>query len=215
MENSGIYKITNILNDKCYIGSSTNLKKRLNRHLNLLKNNKHFSIYLQNSWNKYGEKNFTFEVIEYCNPKNCVKKEQYYLDTLKPAYNTKPIANSNFGCKFSEKAKENMSKAMSGTGNNFYGKSHKPEAKEKMRKAKLGKKLPKEQIDKMNIKKQIKIYKYSLQGKLLNIFNSIKETKKDMGVTGNSYSFDNIVIKGYYYSRSPKSVMEIINFVKK
>lgn len=54
--NIGIYKITNLINNKFYIGSSSDLKKRLYEHrreLNLgVQANKH----LQSAWNKYGKK---------------------------------------------------------------------------------------------------------------------------------------------------------------
>ena len=59
----GIYKITNNINNKFYIGSSKNITKRFKEHKWRLKNNKHPNNKLQNSWNKYGEENFKFEVF--------------------------------------------------------------------------------------------------------------------------------------------------------
>jgi len=61
---SGIYKIVCKNNNKFYIGSSTNINKRLNDHVGLLKRNKHSNTYLQDAWNKYGEKNFRYEIVE-------------------------------------------------------------------------------------------------------------------------------------------------------
>lgn len=60
----GIYKITNLNNQKCYIGQSIELKKRYRSHRNALRTNKHPNNHLQNAFNK-GDK-FTFEVIELC-----------------------------------------------------------------------------------------------------------------------------------------------------
>jgi len=60
----GIYKITCRNNNKFYIGSSINIDKRLKEHINLLRKNKHKNKYLQKSWNKYGEANFKYEIIE-------------------------------------------------------------------------------------------------------------------------------------------------------
>jgi len=34
----------------------------------------------------YGFENFTLEILEYCEPSELLKKEQYYLDTLNPEY---------------------------------------------------------------------------------------------------------------------------------
>jgi len=61
----GIYKITNIKNNKIYIGSSKNTEIRFKEHLYLLENNSHHSTKLQNSYNKTKNKLvFKFEIIE-------------------------------------------------------------------------------------------------------------------------------------------------------
>lgn len=62
---SGIYKITCLGNNKCYIGSSLDVKTRISIHKYSLRYNRHQNKYLQRAWNKYGEDNFTFEIIEY------------------------------------------------------------------------------------------------------------------------------------------------------
>lgn len=84
---SGIYRILNINNGDFYIGSSKNLEKRWMIHKSKLKTGKHINCILQRSWNKYGEKTFTFEIIELCNSDNLFEREQFYLDNLKPKYN--------------------------------------------------------------------------------------------------------------------------------
>lgn len=60
----GIYKITNKLNKRYYIGSSVDIQGRLNTHIWALRNNRHENPKLQRSWNKYGERAFTSETIE-------------------------------------------------------------------------------------------------------------------------------------------------------
>ena len=60
---NGIYKITCLANNKCYIGKSVNLNKRLHNHYYGLTNNKHHSPYLQNSFNKYGIDNFIITIL--------------------------------------------------------------------------------------------------------------------------------------------------------
>lgn len=59
----GIYKITNIINNKCYIGQAFLLRKRIRQHYNLWTNPK-IKKYLYSSINKYGIENFKFELIE-------------------------------------------------------------------------------------------------------------------------------------------------------
>lgn len=60
----GIYKIINVVNNKFYVGSAVDLKRRKTRHFSELRNNKHSNGRLQNSWNKYGEQSFVFVVVE-------------------------------------------------------------------------------------------------------------------------------------------------------
>jgi len=81
---SGIYKITNIVNGKFYIGSSIDVEKRWRQHKNKLKNNNHTNIHLQRSWNKYGENSFSLETIEEVGPSSLLDIEQLYLDKLCP-----------------------------------------------------------------------------------------------------------------------------------
>lgn len=83
---SYIYKINNKINNKMYIGSTDNYKKRFYTHKHELNNDKHINIHLQRAWNKYGENNFEFKILEECNEKVKLEREQYYLDTLTPFY---------------------------------------------------------------------------------------------------------------------------------
>ena len=82
----GIYRIRNLKNDKCYYGSSKNIDKRWKRHINELKKGIHHSVPLQRAWIKYSENNFIFEIVEECNEKELLLREQHYLD-MKPEYN--------------------------------------------------------------------------------------------------------------------------------
>jgi len=82
----GIYRIKNLKNKKCYYGSSKNIEKRWRTHLNNLKNGKHHNAHLQRSWDKYGEDNFVFELVEECGETILLELEQKYLD-LNPEFN--------------------------------------------------------------------------------------------------------------------------------
>lgn len=115
IKESGIYKILNIENGKFYIGSAVALNIRKNNHFSLLRYNKHFNQKLQASFNKYGEENFKFEIIEKCDKNNLINKEQYYVDILKPKLNLRTkIVNSPLGTKQSKKHKQKISNALTG-----------------------------------------------------------------------------------------------------
>lgn len=89
---SGIYKITNIVNNRCYIGSSVQIGIRFQQHKSRLKKDKHHSQYLQRAWNLHGESSFIFEILEKCDESIHLIREQFYMDTLKPEYNVEKIA---------------------------------------------------------------------------------------------------------------------------
>lgn len=89
---SGIYQIENKINSKVYIGSSNNIKRRWQKHKALLRHNKHPNSHLQAAWNKYGEDNFIFSIIELCNIDSLLDREQYFINTRNPEYNQTLIA---------------------------------------------------------------------------------------------------------------------------
>ena len=138
----GIYKITNIIDNKFYIGSSIDIERIWYKHKKDLNNNKHHSILLQRSWNKYSEENFVFEIIEECLKEIIVEREQWYLDQTqcydsKIGYNIAEFAQSSMlGKNHSEETKEKISK---NNAKYWKGKPRSEETKEKMSKANRGK----------------------------------------------------------------------------
>lgn len=164
--NSGIYKIVNTVNGKCYVGSAKDFDKRWNRHISDLKKNKHSSIKLQRSFNKHGIDNFKFEVIEYVEyDKNIiVSREDYWISKLNSKHNGYNIADASFGDvltthpdrdniinRIRGSLNKNMSNmtpeerkdkwGRSGCDNGMFGKNHTNDAKKKMSDYRLGKSL--------------------------------------------------------------------------
>jgi group I intron endonuclease len=103
---SGIYKITNILNNKCYIGSAINIENRWRTHKTTLAKGKHHSGHLQNAWNKYGANAFEFSIIETCFILALIFREQHFIDTIHPEYNISPTAGSPLGVKHTEETRK-------------------------------------------------------------------------------------------------------------
>lgn len=116
---SGIYKITHIDSGKVYVGSAVNLKKRLGRHRDDLRNKNHHSTKLQRAWDKHGEDQFAFSVIEYLTDKDqLIPREQFWIDSLAAVtngYNTVPVAGSSLGHKASPETKERIRRARLGS----------------------------------------------------------------------------------------------------
>jgi len=71
----GIYEIQNNITMEIYIGSSKNIFQRFEKHLLQLRKNKHPNEKLQESWNKYGRENFSFNVVEECSENILLEKE--------------------------------------------------------------------------------------------------------------------------------------------
>ncbi len=112
---SGIYLITNLLDNKHYVGSAVNIQKRWGYHKQDLRKNRHINKHLQHAWNKYGEAVFRFEILETTpDSADLITIEQYYLDWLEPEYNVLKIANNRLGVKHSLEARARMSAAHTG-----------------------------------------------------------------------------------------------------
>lgn len=79
----GIYCIENLLNHKKYIGQSVNIYARWSGHKSELRHNTHSNTYIQSSWNKYGEENFKFYILELCLPRQLDSRERWNIKYFK------------------------------------------------------------------------------------------------------------------------------------
>ena len=94
----GIYCIENLTNGKKYIGQSVDIDGRWREHKSELKRNKHRNEKIQNAWNKYGETQFQFSIIELCDKGDLDALEKFYInfyDSYKNGYN-KDLGGSQF-----------------------------------------------------------------------------------------------------------------------
>ena len=124
--NTGVYHILNLVNNKFYIGSTATLGfiGRWKTHRNQLRINKHPNPHLQSAWNKYGELQFKFEIIEECLPEHCVVREQHYFNIDKPQYNILTTAGSVRGYRHSDAAKALIGAAATGENHPLYSGEH-------------------------------------------------------------------------------------------
>lgn len=159
---SGIYKIECMQNQKVYIGSAVNIRKRWNYHVEDLRKQKHSNEHLQNAWNKYGANAFKFSVIVYVDEDKLTQAEQLYIDEFMATdrnygFNICPLAYSNLGLKMSDEQKMLISQRRIGVstlspnqieelrqrmkGNKYLlGHKHTTETKAKLKLARAGRK---------------------------------------------------------------------------
>ena len=190
---SGIYMIENVINGKKYIGSAVNINKRWYQHRYTLNRKIHDNSYLQNAWNKYGEENFEFIILEETEYSNLIDREQFYIDSydvIKFGYNLAPTDGNTLGFKFTEESRLKMSlkkKGKPSTRKNYKmseetkkkiseankisqkGRKHSEETKGKMSEKRKGSKMSKES------KKKLSDFR---KGKILS-----EETKKKISLT--------------------------------
>ena len=159
---SGIYRITNLINNKQYIGQSCDIYQRFCQHKSDLRSNRHSNKHLQNSWNKHGENNFLFEIVVLCDTADLCNKENYYLSLI----------DSNLRFNVGEIAEVP-----------FRGRKHTQQSKSKISLSKIGRKLTrseshKEKLREVGRKRSFKIVQVDLiSNTVVDIYPSIASTK--------------------------------------
>lgn len=157
---SGIYKITNLVNQKIYIGKAVDTKDRWYSHKSYFKSGKHCNKHLQRAWDKYGEENFKYEIIEYCGLDILEEREKYWIkyhNTNLIGYNMTLGGEGALGRIVTEEHREKLRKANKGK-QRPKGFKHTNETKEKISKAVKGRIMSIEQrkfISNMNKGKKI------------------------------------------------------------
>lgn len=204
----GVYKITNLINNKSYIGVSIHIEQRWREH-----QNGKGSAELHKDIIKYGLKNFSFEILEECDEKVMYLKEPKwikYYNSYKNGYNQNPGGiNSNLqAIKVTKKTvycydlkgnflktyeSLNEAERLTGVPNSNISKAARGERK------KAGNfQWSYEKFDKIKpyirtcifkekkVCNNKKVNQYNLENKLLNTFNSIAEASRKTGVNKNS-----------------------------
>lgn len=149
-----IYKMTNMVNGKVYIGQTVrSVEERMLEHY------RHDTILVDKAIQKYGKDNFSVEVIDTAATIDELNaKEQYWIeqyDSITPnGYNQCAGGDNTMGYHHREESKQKMSEAKAesylGEGNPFYGKEHSEESKQKMSQARKGlAHLTEEQVKKL------------------------------------------------------------------
>lgn len=105
---------TNKVSGENYIGNAVDLSIKLNNYFSLVLLNRELkkgNSIIYKALLKYGYSSpGAMDILEYCSYDELIKREQYYIDKLKPSYNILKIAGSSEGLKHSEVTKQILSK---------------------------------------------------------------------------------------------------------
>jgi group I intron endonuclease len=172
---SGIYKITNNSNRKCYIGKAININNRWQKHISGFNHGKGVNSHFQSAWDKYGEESFSFEILETCETSDNINeilsnKEIYYIQLYKSNQREFGYNKTSGGEGGTQSEESNIRRSLSlkktlsdpnykiarslqvkGENNTFFSKKHSEESKEKMRDVKIGRKLSEEHRNKISL----------------------------------------------------------------
>lgn len=146
----GIYMIKNIVNGKIYIGKSFDVKKRWSNHKYELNKGVHVNNHLQRAWNKYGEQNFEFSVVEECNKDDLSNKEIYWIKEMDAYRNGYNQTEGGEGAHLPEDVKIKIGSASKEWWSNPENKNRMSEARKGEGSFWYGKKFPKEMIEKLS-----------------------------------------------------------------
>ena len=180
---AGVYRWINNINKNTYVGSSINLSVRFYTYYSLRSLAKSNRL-IDRALLKHGFSNFSLEILEYCDVKVLLEREQYYLDILKPPYNIVEKAGSTLGYKHTE------------------------ETLQKMRDFILSDEmLVKKRLSTKNATaaRKISILVKNIKTQEISVYKSMTETANAIGVTKGAISQalkgNNIVNKLYYVER--------------
>ena len=126
---AGVYEIRNTFNNKVYVGSSGNVKRRLAAHRQHLRRGDHATAHLQASWAKHGEEAFEFKQLIVCSQKDVLFYEQRIMDGFRSnqkeyGYNKRIVVETCAGIKLSDEHKAKIAASVPrGEDHQYYGKS--------------------------------------------------------------------------------------------
>ena len=212
---AGVYLISNNVNGKCYVGSTVHLDQRRREHFSRLANNKHINAHLQNAYNQYGREAFDFEILETIDiddniKDKLLKREQFWIDNLKPEYNVLLVAGSNLGYHHTEETKKKISESTTGVKKSEEHAKH-------IREGQSGRVLTEEH--KAKLSEAAKHRKSPSNHAIISIdgviYNSLKEASEATGVKYNTIQkrLKNPNFSNYYYvkfgNQPPKDLVKV------
>lgn len=233
---TGVYKIffCDSKSNKIYIGSASGedgFYGRWKSHISQLKNNNSGCNILQKAFNKYfNGDNLIFEIVEECAIDHCLLREQYYIDkfnTYINGYNARPKASNNGGLKMKDSTKKiihdrwkSKRDILAPIVTKLYNENK--TTREICLLLNISRTFLRKIFIENNINvrkdkglKKVKIYQYSLDGNLIEEWDSINKCSKSLNLNTNGIK---LVLKGkcskhknYYFSYNMLKKDDIID----
>jgi len=183
-----IYRWTNKINGKTYIGRTANAKSRLTTYFKE-SGLKARNMPIYKALLKYGHSQFIFDIIEYCNPEDIVQREQFYLDNFDFDYNIRNKALGPFIRRHRSETIELLRKAST-------NKKHSEENCKKMREGWVDRRFYKDKVENKSKNTSVKKLRKQIIGKLVTVKNidtndltkylSISEAASALNITRNT-----------------------------
>jgi group I intron endonuclease len=174
-----IYKLTNTLNNKIYIGLTTeSISERCRKRIAEAKYRDSRNSYILNAIRKHGSEVFKVEQIDTANSlKELQQKEIFYIQQYnstdrKIGYNLTKGGEGNLGLKMSDETKEKIRQKRLG---NKWPEERKIKHSETLKSKNIDRSKAIENCKLYNLKTSKKVGKYTLDNILIEEYNSIKE----------------------------------------
>jgi group I intron endonuclease len=129
--------MTNLTNGRVYIGKTVRgYLRRWKEHKDELNRGRHYNVWLQDDWNIFGEKGFSFEILVECDSEDDLNRTEIALLEKFQSYDPSKGYNRTFGGdggSHTEEVKKQISKTLTG----FKRRPMSDTTKEKLRKSAL------------------------------------------------------------------------------
>lgn len=182
-----IYKLTNTLNNKIYIGLTTeSISERCRKRIAEAKYRDSRNSYILNAIRKHGSENFKVEQLDTANSlEELQQKEIYYIQLFnstnrKIGYNLTKGGEGNLGLKMSEETKDKIRQKALGRK---WSEDRKNNHSEILKSKNIDYSKAKENCRLHNLKTSKKVGEFDLNNNLIKIYNSISEVWKSLNIT--------------------------------
>lgn len=216
-DKAGIYLWTLLDSNTMYVGSSVNLYRRLKKYYSKANLSLNSQSKIHNALVHHGHSAFSLTILEYIDVTNLpedqiknfiIKREQYYIDFIKPEYNILRVAGSLLGFKHSADTLLKFRNRID-EKNSMFNKTHSAETKLTMSQMKIGKPRSEETRLRLSLTNSRKVFIFTNEKKIIKDFNSYSEAAEYLNCsirTLSRYIDKNKLYKKQFYLSTKNTV---------